>query len=123
MSNLAYKVQQRQQVQKQERQQAVQPQKVVIKRRSAITAGEKLLFILFTAVILISAVKILSNSVAVYKTNVEIQKLQADVDTQAKANSDLQVQVKELSNYDRIYSKAKAMGLTLDKNNVKSVQD
>ncbi|MFY4773770.1 cell division protein FtsL [Metabacillus sp. RGM 3146] len=126
MSNLAYKVQQRrqqQQHQTHERQHSNEQKTVVTKRRSTITAGEKLLLILFTAAILISAIKIVTNSFQVYQSNIDIQKLQASVDSQTKANSDLQVQVKELSNYERIWSKAKEMGLTLDKNNVKSVQD
>lgn len=122
MSNLAYKVQQQRQ-QQQHQTHERQQKTVVTKRRSTITAGEKLLLILFAAAILISAIKIVTNSVQVYQSNIEIQKLQASVDSQTKANSDLQVQVKELSNYERIWSKAKEMGLTLNKNNVKSVQD
>ena len=40
-----------------------------------------------------------------------------------KKNNDLNVQVSELSSYERIWAKASELGLTLVDNNVKVVQD
>ncbi|MRX70816.1 cell division protein FtsL [Bacillus lacus] len=121
MSNLAVKIQQ--QRQEQQSQQQVQQQTVVIRKNRSITLGEKFLFVLFIAGVVLAAVSMISNSVAAYQTNVEIQKLEQKLELQQKTNSDLQVEVKELSNYDRIWTKAKEMGLTLEKNNVKVIQE
>ena len=42
---------------------------------------------------------------------------------QQKVNSDLEVQVSELSTYERIWEKAKQLGLTLNEDNVKGVEN
>ena len=73
--------------------------------------------------LLIGAVKIISNSFVVYEISIEIQKTETKIENQLKVNSDLHVQVEELSTYDRIWEKAKQLGLTLNQNNVKTVQD
>ena len=65
----------------------------------------------------------MTNSYSVYQSNIEIQEIEAQIEKQTKLNSDLHVQVEELSTYDRIWEKAKELGLTLDQNNVKSVQN
>ncbi|MFC0271189.1 cell division protein FtsL [Metabacillus herbersteinensis] len=121
MSNLAMKLQQQQQEQHQ--QSTEKQQTVVIKRRASVTLGEKVLIVLFVSLLLIGSVKVVSNSFAVYETSIEIQKTEAKIEDQLKVNSDLHVQVEELSTYDRIWEKAKQLGLTLDQNNVKTVQD
>ncbi|MBD1379926.1 cell division protein FtsL [Metabacillus arenae] len=118
--NLAYQIQH----QKKEQTNQVPKQKtVVIRRRASITLGEKALIILFAAIFLLGAVKIVSNSVNVYQSNVEIQKLEQRIEVQNRANSDLEVQVAELSKYDRIWKEAKKLGLTLNENNVKNVRE
>ncbi len=78
---------------------------------------------MFVALFVIGAVNIITKSYAVYQANIEIQKTEAKIDEQTKLISDLHVQVEELSTYDRIWEKAKELGLTLDQNNVKSVQE
>jgi cell division protein FtsL len=47
--------------------------------------------------------------------------MESKVSEQQKVNSDLRVQVSELSAYDRIYKKASEMGLIKNENNVKVV--
>jgi cell division protein FtsL len=119
MSNLAVKIQQKQQ----EKHQQIQKQVQEVKRRARVTLGEKCLALLFVGLVLIGGIKIVSNSVAVYETNLDIQKLEAKIQEQQQVNNDLKVQVKELSTYDRIWAKAKELGLVLNENNVKVVQD
>lgn len=122
MSNLAMKLEQQRQEQHQH-QQSPKQEPIIIKRRATITPGEKLLIILFVSLFVIGAINIVSNSYSVYHANIEIQKTKAKIEEQTKLNSDLHVQVEELSTYDRIWAKAKELGLTLDQNNVKSVQE
>ncbi len=121
MSNLATKIEQ--QKIDQQRQQVPVQEPLIIRRRATITLGEKLLILMFVALFVIGAVNIITKSYAVYQANIEIQKTEAKIDEQTKLISDLHVQVEELSTYDRIWEKAKELGLTLDQNNVKSVQE
>ncbi|USK35595.1 cell division protein FtsL [Bacillus sp. F19] len=121
MSNLAVKLQQ--QRQEQHKQMPEQQQTVVTTRRPAITLGEKVLIVAFLSVLLFAAVQIVTNSVTVYESNIEIQKIEAKIQDQQRINSDLTVQVKELSTYERIWAKAKELGLTLNQNNVKVVNE
>ncbi|MGM7720267.1 cell division protein FtsL [uncultured Metabacillus sp.] len=120
MSNLAMKLEQ--QRQEQQQQQRVQ-EPIIIKRRASVTPGEKFLIALFIGLLVFGAVTIITKSYTVYQTNIEIQKTEAKIEKQTKLNSDLHVQVEELSTYERIWEKAKELGLTLDQNNVKSVQN
>ncbi|MGP1907391.1 cell division protein FtsL [Metabacillus sp. JX24] len=121
MSNLAVKIQQ--QRQEQHKQMPEQQQSVVIKRRPTITIGEKVLIVAFLSVLLFAAIQIVSNSVTVYKGNVAVQKIESRIQDQQKVNADLGVQVKELSSYERIMGIAKGLGLELDTNKVKVVND
>jgi len=119
MSNLAYKVRPNHQYQPQE----TPKPKVTVTKRKNVTLGEKVLATLFVCAMLIGSIHIVSNQVAIYSTNLEIQELEASIQDQTKINSDLQVQVQELSTYERIWAKAQEMGLFLNENNVKVVQD
>ncbi|MBO1510523.1 cell division protein FtsL [Metabacillus bambusae] len=122
MSNLAMKLEQQRQ-EKQQQQHMPVSEPIIIKRRASITNGEKILMILVVGLFIIGAVNIVTNSYTVYQANIEIQKTEAKIEEQTKLNSDLHVQVEELSTYDRIWEKAKDLGLKLDQNNVKSVQE
>lgn len=119
MSNLAYKVKHNYQSQEQQAP-SIKPN---VKKRANITLGEKCLAVLFGAALLFGGVEIISNQIGIYKTNIEIQKIEATMGDQTKLNSDLLVQVQELSTYERIWAKARELGLVLNENNVKVVQD
>lgn len=118
MSNLARELQH----QKHQRNQDVQKQKKTKVKKSWFTPGEKLLGIAFVGLLCFGAVHIISNQAKIYQINNDIQEVQSSVKEQQKVNSDLQVQVSELSTYERIWEKAKKMGLALNENNVKVVQ-
>ncbi|WP_226665846.1 cell division protein FtsL [Metabacillus litoralis] len=120
MSNLARKLEQQKQEQ---HQQMPKHEPIIIKRRATITLGEKFLVILLIGLFVIGAVKIVSSSYTLYQANIDIQKMESKIDEQSKLNSDLHVQVEELSTYERIWEKAKSLGLTLDQNSVKTVQN
>ena len=91
------------------------------RKKSVITAKEKLLYIAFILVVAVLAVSILHKQSSIQQTSMEIQQIESQIAEIQKQNVDLKVQVSELSTYERIWEKAKALGLTLDENNVKVV--
>jgi cell division protein FtsL len=117
LNNTAVQIQHKQQ----------QKSKVAPKKKRKIkirlTLGEKLLFFSFILFALYSSITIVSNQFTLYEVNKEVQELEAKIQEQEKHNQDLRVQVQELSTYERILAKAKELGLTLNENNVKVVQD
>ncbi|PKR86961.1 cell division protein FtsL [Heyndrickxia camelliae] len=120
MSNLARKQQYLEPQRQQNTQTKQQP--VPVHTRRSITLGEKVLGALLVAFIAIMAIKIISTQAAIYKVNRDIQNQQSSIQSQIKANNDLQTQVSDLSQYDRIKKKAEKLGLKLNENNVKVVE-
>lgn len=116
MSNLAHRLE------KQQQQSVRVKTKTVIKKRR-IAFGEKILAILFCAVVFILGTKIVSYQASIYEVNKEIQQLEAAIQEKQKENGDLLIQVSELSTYERIWEKAVQLGLMLNENNVKVVQE
>jgi cell division protein FtsL len=119
MSNLARELEHQQ---KEQQMQDIQKQKRAVKK-SWLTPGEKFLSLAFAGLVCLGAVQMISNQAKIYKVNEDIQKVQSSINDQQKVNSDLKVQVSKLSNYNRIADKAKKMGLELNENNVKVVQN
>ncbi|PRO65320.1 cell division protein FtsL [Alkalicoccus urumqiensis] len=104
----------------------LQPQRQYTKKvrrqihRGGITKGERLLYFMMVPVIAIAAVLIISNYSQIYSANAEIQTTEAAVTAQADQNEALTLQVKELSDPERILSIAKnELGMTLDNSQVK----
>jgi len=119
MGNLARKLEQQNKQQRTD----VQIPKKAAGKRLGITPGEKLLGIVFAGMVCFGAVQMISNQAKIYQVNKDIQEVQSSIKNQQKVNSDLKVQVSELSTYERIWTKAKKMGLVLNENNVKVVQE
>jgi cell division protein FtsL len=110
----------------QEQQHSVSEQKIqttVKVQKGKITFGELVLLCVLALALAFTGIKIISNQSAIYKTNKEIQQVEASIDNQSRVNSDLNVQVKEMSRYERIVKKAAELGLKLNENNVKVVQE
>ena len=116
MSSLAKKLQQ-----EQTKHTEVKTKKVVIP--NGITLGEKVLYISFALFIAFFAVKIISTQADIYAINRDIVSVESKIEDQTKANKDLTDHVCELSTYDRIWAKAKELGLTLKDQNVKVVEN
>lgn len=119
MGNLARNLEH---VQKTQQQQEVQKSPRIETKKLWLTPGEKFLGLVFAGMVCFGAIHIVSNQSEIYQVNKDIQQVQSSIKEQQKTNNDLQVQVSELSTYDRILSKAKKMGLVLNENNVKVVQ-
>lgn len=117
MSNLARKV-----LEQQQAEQSVQIKRQVKIKKSWLTPGEKIIGVAFAGMVCFGAIHLISNQSNIYEANKELQTVQEKINEQEKVNGDLKVQVSELSSYDRIFAKAKEMGLIKDENNVKVVQ-
>ena len=91
------------------------------KRSKHFTLFEKCLFLLFIVVVAYFAVSILHTQGEIQTVSMEIQKIEMDIQEVNNQNVDLKVRVSELSTYERIWEKAKELGLTLNENNVKVV--
>lgn len=97
------------------------PKKQKLKKRW-FTPGEKVLFLVFSLMICFMGAKIISTEAAIYETNKQIQDVEAQIKDQEKVNHDLKVQVSEESTYEKIWKRAKELGLNLSEQNVKVVQ-
>lgn len=99
------------------------PETDIQPKRSAkwFTKGEKTLFVAFVAAVALFAVVLLQAQSSLNAVNKEIQIIQADMTETAKHNNDLSIQVSEKSTYERIWGKARELGLSLNEKNVKVV--
>ena len=111
------------QLRQEQLEQTIKAPKKIIKQKSWISPGEKILGITFGALVCFGSVHIISNQASIYQMNKEIQDTKVLVQEQEKSNSDLTIQVNELSQYERIKDKAHQLGLELNDQNVKVVQD
>ncbi|WP_040204846.1 cell division protein FtsL [Neobacillus jeddahensis] len=108
--------------QQQQGEQSVQIKSQVKIKKSWLTPGEKIIGVVFAGFVCFGAVHLISNQSRIYEVNKDIQTMETKIDEQQKVNGDLKVQVSELSSYDRIFEKAKKMGLFVDENKVKVVE-
>ena len=118
MSNLARKLQQ-EQFQQEEKQTI---KKVIKQTNSLLSPGEKLLGIAFVALLCIGGVKIVSNQAEIYQVNKDIQVAEGSISKLEKSNKELDIEVKDLSSFERIRGVAEKLGLDFSKDNVKVVQ-
>ena len=89
--------------------------------RKVFSVGEKFLFVLFATILVLFSTMILHTQAQINDTNREVQLLGKDIAETTKQNMELSIQVKEKSTYERIWEKAKELGLNLNENNVKVV--
>ena len=86
-----------------------------------LSKGEKtLLFVVLTVITLLAVMNIQVQS-EVRSTSTDTYGLEKKIDATAKANTDLSIQVSELSTYERIWEKAEELGLKLNEQNIKVV--
>lgn len=94
-----------------------------VHKRRKITPGEKLIAGLFIAFVCFMSIKIISTQASIYFINKDIHGLETSIQTKKKVNDDLKMQVSDMSTYERIWKKAKELGLKLNENNVKVVEE
>jgi cell division protein FtsL len=86
------------------------------------TPGEKVLFLVFVLTVCFMCAKLISAQAAIYETNKQIQDVNVKIQEQQKVNRDLDMQISEESTYEKIWERAKAMGLDLSDQNIKVVE-
>lgn len=116
MSNLAKRLQSNQE-------RTIKTKTTTVVKKSRLTFGEKILGIIFCIALFVAATKIVTYQASIYEVNKEIQQLNTEIAEKEKVNNELANQVSELSTYERIWAKAVELGLMLNENNVKVVQD
>lgn len=83
---------------------------------------EKLVYLGLVTLIALVAVVMISFKYDAYDTNANIANVQSQIIHQESVNSELKSEVMKQASYERIYSKAKGFGLSLNNDNVKVVQ-
>ena len=112
-------IQQQPQLPEQEHQRLpVQPTK---RKPRLFSVREIVLFIIFAIVVASFAVSILHTQGDIQTVSMEIQKIEKEITEANNNNVDLKVRVSELSTHERIWEKAKELGLTQNEKNVKVV--
>lgn len=114
-------IQQQPELPQHQQQEQVQP---VIRKKPKLklfSVQEKLLFVIFTVIVASFAVSILHTQGEIQTLSMEIQSIERDIAEVNNNNTDLKVQVSERSTHQRIWEKAKELGLTLNEKNVKVV--
>lgn len=91
------------------------------KQKQYFSKGEKVLFAAFVTICAVIMVFIVQTQADIRAVDVQIQTMERQIDTVNRENTDLSIQVAELSSYERIWLKAKELGLTLNEKNVKVV--
>lgn len=89
--------------------------------RKILSKGERVLLIGLLTVVTILAVMIIQVQADIRATSTDIHGLEKQIDITSKENTDLSIQVSELSTYDRIFKKAEELGLKMNEQNVKVV--
>ncbi len=96
----------------------VQPKK---RKPRLFSVREQFLFIIFAVVVASFAISILHTQGDIQSKSMEIQKIEREITEANNTNVDLKVRVSELSTHERIWEKAKELGLTQNEKNVKVV--
>lgn len=120
MSNVAYQLREKQE----QNQKRMNKSATVIVEKGGITKGETILLSLLAIVFFLASIFVISNYATIQSLNRDVHVLQSDVENKTQTNEDLQLQVTELSDPERIMSIAKEeLGLTLNEKNVKVITE
>ena len=91
------------------------------KIKKFLSKGEKTLLIVILSVVTILAVMNIQVQSEVRLTSTDTYGLEKQIDATLKENTDLSIQVSELSTYESIWEKAEELGLKLNEQNIKVV--
>ena len=97
-----------------------QPEPITLPKRR-VTKGEKILWSMAAITLLILSIMIVGKQAHIYENTKAVSDLEQKISTAEKTNKDLQVQVQDLQQPERIINFAKENGLKLNTNNVKLV--
>ncbi len=91
------------------------------RKRKLFSPGEKFLFVIFASLLTLFSSVILQKESQLNDLNRDIQSIGQQIEQTTKQNTELSIQVKEQSTYERIWEKARELGLNLNEKNVKVV--
>lgn len=91
------------------------------KPRRLFSPGEKFLAVVFLAAVVMFSTSVLHTQAQINDTNKDMHYLSNKIEETSKQNIELSNQVSEKSTYERIWEKAKELGLNLNESNVKVV--
>ena len=91
------------------------------KRKKLFSPGEKFLAVVFLAGVVMFSTTVLHTQAQINQTNKDMFYLSNKIEETSKQNIELSNQVSEKSTYERIWEKAKELGLNLNESNVKVV--
>lgn len=120
MSNLAKKFQQ--EIQQTSQKPTVTHKQAAPKKNIWFSPGEKFLILALGVMLTTGAGFILAKQAEIYEVNKEIQLVEQSIQEQRTINSDLEIQISELSRYERIKEHAEKQGLSFNENNIRAVQ-
>lgn len=83
---------------------------------------EKLVYLSLVTLIALVSIYMLSLKYDAYQTNSKIASIEQKIVHQKSVNGELNSEAMKQSSYERVYSKAKSFGLSLNNDNVKVVQ-
>lgn len=91
------------------------------RKRKWFSPGEKFLFVVFASLLAIFSSFLLQREGALNNLSRDIQSIGSQIEQTSKQNTELSIQVKEQSTYERVWEKARELGLNLNEKNVKVV--
>ena len=91
------------------------------KPRKYFSPGEKFIAVVFIAAVVLFSTTVLHTQAQINATNKDMYYLSNQIEETSKQNIELSNQVSEKSTYERIWEKAKELGLHLNESNVKVV--
>ncbi len=91
-------------------------------KRLKLLKGEK--FMYFIIILLLCLIPILNvyTSSLVTKTNIDVEKLKKNINSQEEENESLSMQIDELASLDNIFNVAKEYGLSYDNSSIIQVK-
>lgn len=121
MSNLAEKLHQYQHVHEpvQQPKTSVRP----VTKKVHVSLGEKMLWTFFGVFIFVCSISLISTKVTLFKLNSANVELNDQVSSLQQTTTELQVEVDSLSSYERIAGIARENGLTINEENVQSLNE
>ena len=91
-------------------------------RKRFLSAFERLMYKFCIFIIIALIVGIVCSETSLAQTNVEIQKLQNDVEKQKKRNESLNMKIDEMTSLDNIKEISNQYGLSYHSENIKTIE-
>lgn len=92
------------------------------KKQKFFCALERFMYKLCIVVIILLVVSIVFSETTIAQTNIEVQKLEKEVEEQQKVNDSLKMKIDEMTSLDHINEISREYGLTYNSENIKTIE-